>query len=544
MSAGGVMSDIVSRFEVRSRPSVKKTLRRAAVVLSAFALQAWALRDLYRKGLVDKLIPWDECVFIWLALSNADHLKHGTLSGFQYAHSPLTLIPTSIALLLRPSLFAPYAVNALYLAGVFLFVNRLFEKRSFLAVIAFLLVFVSTPYMFVFTSYVKADFLGGVVLLVLLGWLFRPGHVGRPSAKDLAVPAALSILVLASKPMAFYLPPLLIGIFVLAGVHERLIGHSNADRRSVVTYYGLLSAIVVVAYTVLVIPNRAYFADYINQALSARWTSDFSPFQKALYYLPFTRFSSGPDGNFWGTNFPAYLIIVGGFMVAVAMSKERKPSIIGVVGLCSIALASLLPLVVSPQIHRAFGSFFAGSVVAVILYMLLQLQNAAKLAPFVNIALIAVSLWRLHPATHDVQRWIPTDERSMSEAKAVVDAFAAEMDPRTPGRPRDPSLFVTFTGAIPCPDFAIRLYQLSGALTTNPSEAFQIDEALLDHGLSAYHYVIMYSDSSKLAPINEANLQQDVIRQRIAKHWNLSELKRAPYHGAEYVLYRLVGPTS
>ncbi len=73
-----------------------------AVAIAAALLQAFVINQLVARGIVEKIIPWDECGYIYSAINNVVSIKQGIWHGLQYAHSPLAMFPLTLVTYLFP----------------------------------------------------------------------------------------------------------------------------------------------------------------------------------------------------------------------------------------------------------------------------------------------------------------------------------------------------------------------------------------------------------------------------------------------------------
>ncbi|MFM0498156.1 hypothetical protein [Paraburkholderia caledonica] len=515
-----------------------KTLPRWArvtpLVVAAIVLQAIVLHKLQQGGIIDRLIPWDECAYIYMGISNAFLIKNGVWHGLQYAHSPVSILPATFAAIFMPrSDAAPYWINFLYLIGLFWFVDWALRKHRYSSAIAFVLVLVTTPFIFIFTSHIKADFHGGLLFFVLLSVLFQADDEEKVM---FWTPAALSVLVVMSKPMAFYMPVLLTAVFVLSAI-DRCVEVGRLDRQTI-GRHTLLSLIIIGCYALLVLPNLPFFKAYIVQALSPTWATGGSLGWKLRYYMPFIT-PNEPDATdpfrFWGRNIVAYLVI---FMCFTAFVRSRKAWRKAALLACA-ALIALIPAVMSPQQQWSFGSMFAAAVVALLFFMMRAVQ-ATRAATAANWIVIAASIAVFNVAVVDYRPWLQASPRTAQEAKVITEDFVSRMDPKVAGNPPSPSIYFPFSGPVPDFDFGIRYYRKYQAIPMGMVEAFTFDEYIIAGGLKDYNYVVMLSDNFRLIDFLESNRRRGEFQKRIEDRWNLEKLSTLPYANATYTLYRVV----
>jgi hypothetical protein len=509
--------------------------RIAFLAVAAIGLQTYVLHQLSLTGLIDKLIPWDECAYIYIGISNVMAIKTGYWHAIQYAHSPLSIAPTTFAAFTAPqSNGAPYWINFVYLIGLFCFIGWALRAHRYASTLAFALVLVTTPFMFIFTSHIKTDFLGGMLLFVMLSLLFKPDD--EPDV-PLWIPAALSVLVITSKPMAFYMPILLAAAFVLSAFN-RCLAAKRIDAAEI-RRHGILIAVTIVAYAVLVLPNIDFFKAYIAQALSPMWASGKPLSWKLQFYLPFLTPEEGIIQNgmrFWGRNYLAYTLIFGGFIYTAGRSNVWRPALL----LAAVAMIALIPIALSPQQQWSFGSQFAGAVFAVAFYMMRIVQRS-RIAIGANWSIIAASAFVFQIPVVHLQSWIDPSPMVMSQAQAVTHNFVSRMRPGENGNPVNPSVFFTFSGPIPDFDFGIRYFRQYGVIPAGLSESYSVDQSIIDGGLGNYAYVVMLSDGSKLPTFVESNRSLAAYQEQIKGSWNLEEISRMPYGTTNYILYRVIG---
>ena len=515
-------------------------LRCVALTVLAVILQAAVIHKLSSKGIIDKLIPWDECALIYMGISNAFHIKLGFFwKKLFFAHSPLAIGSATIAAMIVPqSDTAPYAINIVYLIALFLFINKALRNHGLSSLLAFLLIVVTTPFIFVFTSHIKTDFHGGILFFMLLSYLFLDTGRDDDKAKMLWVPALLSILILMTKPMAFYLPVLLSAVFVLSAISQFLSDSKHSRARPIVQFHGVLVLITLLAYACLVIPNFKFFKTYIAYALGPLWAAEVPLKVKLLYYLPFV----GGDGenDFWGKNYVSFVVVIVCFAVAVAKIDDKKRVLIRATAILAATLVAYLPIVLSPQIQWSFGAFFAGAVMALLFNMFCVVQRTFNQRVIANLIIIVASLYVFNLPTRKIQGFIPSDAKGLAEAETIVNDFVAKMNPNIIGNAPRPSVFFPFIGPIPYWDFGIRFYRQYRVLPSGLDQSITVDSSIIDGGLSAYNYVVMFGEGFKLLTSFESNRSLAANQKKIYDNWNLQELSKLPYAGADYKLYRVV----
>lgn len=512
--------------------------RIAFLVVAAIGLQTYVLHQLALAGLIDKLIPWDECAYIYMGISNVMAIKTGYWNAIQYAHSPLSIAPATFAAFFEPqSNSAPYWINFVYLIGLFCFIGWALRTHRYASTLAFVLVLVTTPFMFIFTSHIKTDFLGGMLFFVMLSLLFKPDD---ERDVPLWIPAALSVLVITSKPMAFYMPILLAAAFVLSAFN-RCLAAKRIDATEI-RRHGILIAVTIVAYALLVLPNIDFFKAYIAQALSPIWASGKPLSWKLQFYLPFlTPEDAGVNDKtlFWGRNYIAYALVVLGFVYAAGRTKQWRPALL----LGAVALVALIPITLSPQQQWSFGSQFAGALFAMIFHMMRMVQRS-RIATGINWAIIVASVFAFQVPVTRLQPWLDSSAKSMAQAQSVTHEFVSHMRPGADGNPKHPSVFFAFSGPIPDFDFGIRYFRQYGVIPAGLSESYSVDQSIIDGGLDNYAYVVMLSDGSSLPTFVESNRNLAVYQQKIKGNWNLSEISRMPYGTTDYILYRVISKKS
>ncbi|MEI5996844.1 hypothetical protein H3V53_06400 [Paraburkholderia bengalensis] len=518
-------------MEMKTMP---RWARVVALVIAAILLQVTVLHKLQVSGIIDKLIPWDECAYIYMGISNAFLLKNGVWHGLQYAHSPVSILPATLAALFVPqSDAAPYWINFVYLIGLFWFVDWALRKQRYSSAVAFVLVLITTPFVFIFTSHIKADFHGGVLFFILLSVLFQPDD---EEEVNFGIPAVLSVLVVMTKPMAFYVPVLLTAVFVLSAF-ERCVSAGRLDRQSI-RRHALLAIVTIGLYALLVLPNLPFFKAYITQALSPTWASG-GPFGwKLRYYMPFITPSDVEDNKpygFWGRNIAAYAIIFLCFAGFVRSLKVwRKAALIA-----CVAVIALIPAVMSPQQQWSFGSLFAAAVVALLFFMMRAIQTT-RAASAANWIVIVSSILVFNVTVVQYRSWIQSSPQTTQEAKAITEDFVSKMDPKISGNAPSPSIYFPFSGPVPDFDFGIRYYRKYHTIPMGMVEAFTFDENVINGGLKDYSYVVMLSDNFQLIEFLESNRRRGEFQKRIEERWNLEKLSTLPYANATYSLYRVV----
>jgi hypothetical protein len=185
---------------------------------AAILLQAVVSTSLRKAGITGPLIPWDECSYIYVSLGYVHLLTSlGLISALPYlfdsnfAHAPITTLQIIVALLLSGNrVSTPYLLNVVY---VFLFlftISRTLRTFGAIPTLAFQLMAISVPLVFMFASWLKADFLMGCLFFVLLVELFV---LEGPRTGRLARACAIACGVVLCKPTAFYIPGLLCFVF-------------------------------------------------------------------------------------------------------------------------------------------------------------------------------------------------------------------------------------------------------------------------------------------------------------------------------------------
>ena len=515
-------------------------LRCVGLTALAVIFQAAVIHDLSSKGIIDKLIPWDECALIYMGISNAFYIKLGFFwQKLFFAHSPLAIGFTTFAAMIAPqSDTAPYAINFAYLIVLFLFINKALRNFGLSSLLAFLLIVVTTPFLFIFTSHIKTDFHGGILFFMLLSYLFPDTGRDDEERKSLWVPALLSILILMTKPMAFYLPVLLSAVFVLSAISQILCASKEDRARPIVQFHGVLVLITLLSYACLVIPNFKFFKTYIAYALGPLWAADVPLKVKLLYYLPFV--GGDGDNDFWGKNYVSFVVVIVSFAVAVARSDDKKRVLIRTTAILVATLLAYLPIVLSPQIQWSFGAIFAGAVMALLFNMFCVVQRTSNQRVIANLIIIVASLCVFNLPTRKIQGNIPSDAKGLAEAETIVNDFVSRMNPKITGNAPRPSVFFPFIGPIPFWDFGIRFYRQYQVLPSGLDQSITVDSSIIDGGLSAYNYVVMFGEGFKLQTAFEANKNLAAYQKRILDNWNLQELSKLPYAGADYKLYRVV----
>lgn len=511
-------------------------MRAAIVIVAAIALQAAVIESLRSQGMLNQMIPWDECAYIYIGMANAFSIKAGMWSWVEYAHAPLALAWTTVAAMIEPlSASGPYLINGLYLAALFLFIDKKMRDCGALALTAFLAVVITTPYFVVFASHVKTDFVGGIFFFMLLATIFDE----RDDQDDgLLLPSILAIAIILAKPMAFYMPVLVCMGFVLAAFHDYLQGRATLPRA--LKHAGILCAVTIFAYAAIVLPNLTYFEQYIKQALSSRWSTDATLAQKMMFYLPFVPSTLNKPGPFWGNNYVGFLLVIATFAIGVLRHSDLKRLAITAACLVCMVVAVYIPIVTSPQIQWSFGAFFAGGILALMLFGFRVGQTTTtRVTTAVNIGIIVCGAAVFHVSTRYYEPWIHHNQKDVSQARAIVETFVDKMSPNLPANNGNRAIYMTFTGAIPKFDFAIRYYQQYRLPVTSIVEAYAVDESSVDQ-LSNYQFVVMIEHGEHVLTSASAYAQADTLQKSLRAAWNLEEISTMPFADARYVLYRVV----
>ena len=522
-------------------PNVAK-LRIAAMLVMAIALQCAVIRHLAVEGLIDKIIPWDDCSYIYRGIHNAYSMNHGFWHNLEIVHSPLSIAPSTVAALIAPhSDVAPYAVNFIYLSALFLFINSLLKNNRFSAVVAFALVLFTTPFISVFTEHIKADFHGGMLFFMLTSFLFRGEYRINSPTSGITWPLILIVLILMAKPMAFYVPVLLSVLFILSAVFHSIDSPSRLQIAVIIKYHLILIGLVLVVYSCLVLPNFEYFKQYTAWALSPKFTNThLTIWQKIFYYAPFLKTGITEHEKFWGSNYTSYAVILASFIGTLISIAERKKIIAGAGLLLLVIIAAWLPVTLSPQFQWSFGSFFAAALISLIFYMFREIQQTSRFAWIINLVIIVASLAVFSLPDRSIQKFLPVGAASTNQAREIVDTFVSKMDPNNLDNAKRPNVFFPFSGPIPDFDFGIRYFRKYSELPSGLVESLSVDNAVIDGGLAPYNYVIMIGNETRLEGGSEANRRVMYYQNQIRKGWNLQELSRLPLDGNEYILYKVV----
>jgi hypothetical protein len=130
--------------------------QRSGFLLASFAavvVQSVVFVKIYNKGIASKLIPWDECTYVFEGLVNADLIRSqgliAALPHLTYAHVPITAFQITGSLLLSGfRVSTPYIVNTLYLYILLYSIVRALRSSGLWAGIALSMVAISTPMVF------------------------------------------------------------------------------------------------------------------------------------------------------------------------------------------------------------------------------------------------------------------------------------------------------------------------------------------------------------------------------------------------------------
>jgi hypothetical protein len=209
----------------------RAALRFFAAALAALAIQALVVQEIRRNGVIDMVIPWDDCAYLYNALHNAYRIRAvgfwDALADLHFAHSPLTNIHATTAMLLSADrLWSAHVVPVVYLFLVVFAVFRAVPAAGWIIPIGFVVMMISVPMFFFFTSTIKVDYLAGALLFVLLADVFLVDRSKVGLARRL-FQASLAVLFVLCKPTAFFFPFLIALIFLLDAAC-RVVEHGKA----------------------------------------------------------------------------------------------------------------------------------------------------------------------------------------------------------------------------------------------------------------------------------------------------------------------------
>jgi hypothetical protein len=512
----------------------------------AVALEMVVIYVAYRRGITSKMIPWDECAYIYTDLINADLIRSvgiiSALPGLFFSHAPLTDLQDTVALLLSGNrLTAPYLFNIFY---VFLYlgaINRALRNFGVVPVVAFSVMAVSAPTLFLFSSHLKADYLAGCFAFVMLVELFLVDGAAttlRAARYNLAAASLLGSLAVLSKPMAFYVPGLICFIFVSHLFRQAATGRLHDRWTSSAASYVVAGALPVTLYAAVALPHLEYFISYIKQALSPPWASHVSLLERFSFYLPVPA-GSAPFG-FWGVGFAAFIFLGIVFAWIACRKLISRDDAITILTLAAVAAASFVPLVASPQLQTPFGAIFSGAVIATFLGCYVALKHTNSRYRLLDWALIGTSLACFSLPVEQYQSVIPSTPKDISQGAAVIHRFVADI--ASPNSAQHPNIYFNYS-PIPDYDFGIEYYLVTHRFPASVSLPVLVNEAISE-AVKASDYVVLYvPDVPVQASDNQYRVLMYTTADSILKHrQHLREIDRLPYADGHYILYKVDWP--
>ncbi|WP_207540787.1 hypothetical protein [Sabulicella rubraurantiaca] len=494
------------------------------------------IREMLRNGVADKIIPWDDCAYIYNSLFNSHLIRSAgffaAAANLNFAHVPLANIHGTLAMLLSGDrIWTPHLIPGFYLFLVVLSIFRSLRGAVIIAPIGFVLCVVSIPAFFLFASTLKTDFLAGAILFILVVEVFLVDGATFSVWRRLYT-ALLAALFVLCKPTAFYFPLLLGLVFVLQHLRDWSIeGRSALNRRRLAITAGLV-LLPVLVYAAIVVPNLDFFRFYITQALSnPLWQSDIALRDRLLFYLPFAT-----PARSWGGGLTSFLLIGFGFLVAVARHHMKRTDLAAACAIVVIVFACYAPLTISPQYSQQLGAPLAGSILALVLLALrIAMRDRWLQLPVATGLLVTSAVTFEMP----VQRWIhwPGDSYSVddvAQASQIVQDFSRTIIAQSPVH--GPAIYLNHS-PIPYFNFVIEIYRQSGAFV-GMSQPYVFDPATIDRAVSSAHFVLLHDAPGTTDRYTDLGHK---ARAHILLRDDLFELARASIRQHNYVLYK-VGP--
>ena len=512
-------------------------------VVAAIVLQAVVFYLAYKSGVTSRLIPWDECDFIYSGLLNTDLLKSvglvSALPQLDFVAQPITYVQATLALLLSGNrVSTPYFVNVVY---VFLFLYSIGRSlRTFGAVptLAFQLMAISVPLVFLFASHLKTDYLAGGLAFVMLVELFI---VDGSGAGPLARACVLACGVGLCKPAAFYVPGLMCFIFAAHLWREAATGRLDRHWSKSIPQYMAACAVQACVFAAVFAPHFTYFVAYIKHALSPPFVGDFDLREHLEYYLPLPNGDSAELFGVWGPGFLAFIFLGAVFAWAAIRKVVRRDDAVTLVALAAVSGAAYVPIVLSPQLQPPFGSIFGGSVLALFLCAYRALKRSIPRSYLLDCGLIGVSLACFHLPVRQYQAIVPSTPDDIRQASDVLDRFVRDI--AEPGAPAEPSLYFNYS-PIPYFNLGIRFYLNTGRFPAGMIMPLSGDVPEIRSGVQGSDYVALYDPGTPLGPGDGYwRTMMYTTRDVILKTGNLSEVDRVPYVDGSYVLYRVEKPS-
>ncbi|MBV8073113.1 MAG: hypothetical protein JO270_24655 [Acidobacteriaceae bacterium] len=505
-------------------------------VATAIVLQAVVLYFAYTEGITSKMIPWDECEYVFNGLMNVSELKSLGVSAvpdLTFVHSPISYLQiTSMLFVSGNRVSAPYLLNVLY---VFLFlyaISRSLRGFGVAPVLAFWLMAVSLPLVFLFSSHLKADYLAGCFSFVMLVELFI---LDNSTARRLALGTVLACCTVLSKPMAFYVPGLTGFVFAATLFRDAATGRLEWRRFSSLVPYVMAGIVPIGVFAVDAVPNLDYFVTYIKQALSPPWVADVGLLPRLGYYLPVPNGEDPGWFGFWGWGFVCFILLGVVFLASALRKLVRQNDLITILALVAIAGAAYVPLVVSPQLQKPFGSIFAGTVLAAFLCAYRTLKRDMQRSYILDWGLIAAGVACFRLPVEVPQAVIPSAPQNIAEATRILRQFTTDM--AAPNAPPNPSLYFSYS-PIPYPDFGTWFYLSTGRFPYSMDEPLSDNKDEIRNGVRSADYVIVW-DAKPTESDSQWRTVMHATANTILQIPNLQEADQLPFAGGRYVLFRV-----
>ncbi|MBV8068788.1 MAG: hypothetical protein JO270_02710 [Acidobacteriaceae bacterium] len=503
---------------------------------TAVVLQAIVLDFAYTEGITSKMIPWDECEYVFFGLVNVSELRSLGLSALPdltFVHAPISYLQiTSMLFLSGNRVSAPFLVNVLY---VFLFLYAISRSlRSFGAapVLAFWLMAVSLPLVFLFSSHLKADYLAGCFFFVMLVELFI---LDTPTARRLALGTVLACCTALSKPMAFYVPGLTGFAFAATLFRDAATGRLDWRRFSSLVPYVIAAIVPIGVFALIALPHLPYFVAYIKQALSPPWVGDFSWLERLGYYLPVPNSEELGWFGFWGRGFVCFILLVAVFVASAARVRVRRDDLITLLALVAVTGAAYVPIVASPQLQKPFGSIFAGSVLAVFLCAYRTLKRDMQRSYILDWGLIAAGIACFRLPVEVTQSVTPSSPQNIVEATTILRHFVSDMAAQN--APPNPSIYFSY-GPIPYFDFGTWFYLNTGRFPYSMDEPLSDNKDEIRNGVRSADYVIVW-DAKPSEGDSQWRTVMHTTANTILKIPNLQEADQLSFAGGRYLLFRV-----